>query len=239
MRICTESTPARGVPPEGSPAKDLLRTRGMMQKKSLKPLYHAQKKRAQKISLQRLTVCPSGALRSGVGLWEPPPPVPPPFSARVARPSGGGQGGWGFPAGPPADHNISPPSPPSLTHSRLPQPPQPLCSASNHRPSAPVQQSRVRSSCVRSIHEHTSFDTLTFIFYQQSPPVLAFHSPVPPTTSPPQRTLCAGSFVSHPFVSHAPSLHHTHTYTTIPTRSSLAPSLKPQPAGRAARKAIA
>ena len=56
MRIRTESTPARGVPPEGSPARDLLRNRGMMQKKSLKPLYHAQKKRAQKISLARARV---------------------------------------------------------------------------------------------------------------------------------------------------------------------------------------
>ena len=142
-------------------------------------------------------------------------PSHPPFSARVARPPGGGQGGLGFPAVPPTDPHVFPPCPSSVAHPRRPQPPQLLHSASNQRPSAPVHQSRDRSSCVCPTHEHASFDTFRFTFHHHQTLVDAAVAPVPPATSPPQRTLCAGSFVSNRFVSRAPSLHYLHAYTAF------------------------
>ena len=165
-------------------------------------------------------------------------PLPPPFSARVARPPGGGQGGWGFPAGPPADHHLPLSFPPSPARPPSLQPPQALRSAPVHRTSAPVHPTRVRSSCVGPAHRYTSFDTCIYIFHHQTPPATASHSPVPPTTSPPQRTLCAGSFVSLPFVSRAPSLHHSHTYTAFHIHSPRILSLKPVRAARAVEDAI-
>ena len=166
-------------------------------------------------------------------------PLAPPFSARVARPPGGGQGGWGFPAGPPTDHNHPLRSPSAPARPRRPNHPLPLPSALIQHPSAPVHQSRISSSCVRPDHHNTSFDTFTFIFHPQPAPVPASHSPVHLTTSPPQRTLCAGAFVSKLFVSRSPSLHHLHTYTAFHSQSPRGQSLKPQPAARAVEDAIA
>ena len=57
--------------------------------------------------------------------------------------------------------------------------------------------------------------------------------------SPPQRTLCAGAFVSKLFVSRSPSLHHLHTYIAFHSQSPRGQSLKPQPAARAVEDAIA
>ena len=54
---------------------------------------------------------------------EPAAPPPPPFSARVARPSGGGQGGRGLPSGPPTYPHIPPLYPPSPAHPRRSTPP--------------------------------------------------------------------------------------------------------------------
>ena len=184
---------------------------------------------------------------------EPSPPFPvssrlhrgsahcsphPPFSARVARPPGGGQGGWGSPSGPPTDSHPPAPFPLSRAHPRLPNHPQPQHSAQDHCPSSPVHQSCVRVSCVRPAHHNTSFDTFTFTIHPQTAPVPAFHSPVHLTRPPLRRTLCAWSFVSHRFVSRAPSIHHLHTFTAFHIHSPRSLSLKPQRAARAVEDAI-
>ena len=165
-------------------------------------------------------------------------PHPLPFSARVARPPGGGQGGWGSPSGPPTDSHPPAPFPLSRAHPRLPNHPQPQHSAQDHCPSSPVHQSCVRVSCVRPAHHNTSFDTFTFIIHPQTAPVPAFHSPVHLTRPPLRRTLCAWSFVSHRFVSRAPSIHHLHTFTAFHIHSPRSLSLKPQRAARAVEDAI-
>ena len=90
-------------------------------------------------------------------------------------------------------------------------------------------QSCVRASCVRPAHQNTSFDTFSSIFPPQTAPVPAFHSPVPHTAYPPQRTLCAGAFVSQLFVSRAPSLHHLHAYTAFSSQSPRGQSLNLSP----------
>ena len=166
-------------------------------------------------------------------------PHPPPFSARVARPPGGGQGGWGSPSGPPTDSHPPAPFPLSRAHPRHTNHPQPQHSALILPPMPQFHQSCVRASCVRPAHQNTSFDTFSSIFHPQTAPVPAFHSPVPHTTYPPQRTLCAGAFVSQLFVSRAPSLHHLHAYTAFNSQSPRGQSLKPQPAARAVEDAIA
>ena len=71
---------------------------------------------------------------------------PPPFSARVARPPGGGQGGWGSPSGPPTDSHPPAPFPLSRAHPRHTNHPQPQHSALILPPNAPV--SPVLCSCV-------------------------------------------------------------------------------------------
>ena len=238
MRICTESPPARGSSPEGSFAKDLLRNRRKTSSgiKNLECLtYHTRQKKSQKetrafAALPCLLETPPGLCP----LFAPPPP----FSARVARPPGGGQGGWGSPSGPPTDSHPPAPFPLSPAHPRLPNHPQPQHSAQDHCPSSPVHQSCVRVSCVRPAHHNTSFDTFTFIIHPQTAPVPAFHSPVHLTRPPLRRTLCAWSFVSHRFVSRAPSIHHLHIFTAFHIHSPRSLSLKPQRAARAVEDAI-
>ena len=176
----------------------------------------------------------------GAGVSPPlPRGVPAPFSARVARPPGGGQGGWVVPADLPTDHHLPLHFPPERHVPAAQTTPLPLPSALIQRPSAPIHQFRMCSSCVRPDHHNTPFDTFTFIFHPQPAPVPASHSPVHLTTSPPQRTLCAGAFVSQLFVSREPSLHHLHAYTAFNSQSPRGQSLKPQPAARAVEDAIA
>ena len=135
---------------------------------------------------------------------------------------------------------ISPSISPQLRHVPAAQTtPLPLPSALIQRPIAPVHQSRVRASCVCASYQYTSFDPFSFIFPPPPAPVPASHSPVHPTTSPSQRTLCAGSFVSHPLVSRVPSLHHLPTHAAYHSYSPRSLSLKPLLAARAVEHAIA
>ena len=180
MRICTESPPARGSSPEGSFAKDLLRNRRKTSSgiKNLECLtYHTRQKKSQK-ETRAFAALPC-LLETPPGLC-PCSPHPPPFSARVARPPGGGQGGWVVPADLPTDHHLPLHFPPERHVPAAQTTPLPLPSALIQRPSAQIHQSRMCSSCVRPAHHNTSFDTFTFIIHPQtaSPgatPVPAFH----------------------------------------------------------------
>ena len=167
-------------------------------------------------------------------LLAPSPPLLGPSSPPTRRRSG-----WlGGSSVPPTDHHAPAPFPLSPAHHRLPNHPQPQHSAQDHCPSSPVHQSSVRVSCVRPAHHNTSFDTFTFLIHPQTAPVPAFHSPVHLTRPPLRRTLCAWSFVSHRFVSRAPSIHHLHTFTAFHIHSPRSLSLKPQRAARAVEDAI-
>ena len=92
MRICTESTPARGSSPEGSFAKDLLRNRRKTSSgiKNLECLtYQTRQKKSQKetrafAALPCLLETPPGLCP----LFAPPPPLLGPSSPPTRRRSG-------------------------------------------------------------------------------------------------------------------------------------------------------
>ena len=115
-------------------------------------------------------------------------PSPPPFSARVARPPGGGQGGWGSPSGPPTDSHPPAPFPLSRAHPRHTNHPQPQHSALILPPMPQFHQSCVRASCVRpAIKTHRSIPSHPYSTPKQ-PPCPPF-TPLSPTQNPPPSAL--------------------------------------------------
>ena len=108
-------------------------------------------------------------------------------------------------------------SPASPTLPRRPYHPLPLSSAPIQCPSAPVNQSRTRASCVSPTRQHTSFDTFSSTFHPKPAFVPAFHCPVHPTTFPPSALCAQGhSFpfllfrALPPFTARTPTPHSIH-----------------------------
>ena len=146
-------------------------------------------------------------------------PSPPPFSARVARPPGGGQGGWVVPADHPTDHHLPLHFPPERHVPAAPTTPLPLPSALIQPPGAPVPQSRVRSSCVSPPCMYAAVDIFSSTFHSKPPLHAGPHSSSPSTTAPLLSALCRSEVVPIDFLLRAPSPLHVHAYTAFPFHS--------------------
>ena len=153
----------------------------------------------------------------------------PPFSARVPRPSGGGQGGWGFLQSD-LPINIPPATfPLSSAHPRRPMDPQPHLTAANINSGAPQLTTPVfdRPVCVSSIDSPSSTSYRSYST-PNLPPSAHFTPPSPPQHPLPIAVSAHGNL--YPVIRFEHALHsplariHLIPFTFSPGPKSQAPS---------------